>query len=72
MYPETCVVSLERRTLPDEDASTTEAELREILDDIAHTDPGFRTPSPCGLLDHRPGSHLRDPVSSDVGRVGRE
>jgi acetylornithine deacetylase len=41
-YPGTCVVSLERRTLPDEDATTTEGELRTILDDIALSDPDFR------------------------------
>ena len=41
-YPDRCSISVERRTVPGEDASTTDAELREILTQIAAADPAFR------------------------------
>ncbi|MFK0002708.1 ArgE/DapE family deacylase [Paenarthrobacter sp. NPDC090522] len=41
-YPAECTISLERRTIPGENADTVEAELRAILDPIADTDPDFR------------------------------
>ncbi|MET4004235.1 MULTISPECIES: ArgE/DapE family deacylase [Arthrobacter] len=40
-YPASCTVSLERRTVPGENSSTVEAELRKVLDDIASSDPDF-------------------------------
>ncbi|QOT19873.1 ArgE/DapE family deacylase [Paenarthrobacter sp. YJN-5] len=40
-YPAECTISLERRTIPGENADTVEAELREILDSIAASDPDF-------------------------------
>jgi acetylornithine deacetylase len=41
-YPDRCTVIIERRTVPGEDAATTDAELRAILDGIAAADPAFR------------------------------
>ncbi|MGX5716820.1 ArgE/DapE family deacylase [Arthrobacter sp. MAHUQ-56] len=41
-YPAECTISLERRTLPGENADVVEAELRAILDEAAAADPGFR------------------------------
>jgi len=41
-YPDRCSISVERRTVPGEDASTTDAELRAILTGIAAADPAFR------------------------------
>jgi acetylornithine deacetylase len=41
-YPDRCSISVERRTVPGEDASTTDAELRAILTQIAAADPAFR------------------------------
>ncbi|OFI39518.1 acetylornithine deacetylase [Arthrobacter sp. SW1] len=41
-YPALCEISIERRTIPGENADTVEAELRSILDCIAASDPDFR------------------------------
>jgi acetylornithine deacetylase len=41
-YPARCTVSIERRTVPGENAETVEAELRGILEEIRLTQPGFR------------------------------
>jgi acetylornithine deacetylase len=41
-YPQTCVLSLERRTLPGETPDQVEAELHRILADIAARDPAFQ------------------------------
>ena len=41
-YPAECTVAVEWRTVPGQDASTVEAELRSILDGIAAADPAFR------------------------------
>jgi acetylornithine deacetylase len=41
-YPERCVVSIERRTLPGETADAVQAELHEILARLAHADSNFR------------------------------
>jgi acetylornithine deacetylase len=48
-YPAQCTISVERRTVPGETADTVEAELREILDRIASTDPDFRYTMSRGL-----------------------
>jgi len=44
-YPDHCRIDLERRTLPGESAGTVEAELRDLLSDIARRDPQFRARS---------------------------
>jgi acetylornithine deacetylase len=41
-YPAHCTISIERRTVPGEDADTVEAELRGILDGISLTQRDFR------------------------------
>jgi acetylornithine deacetylase len=41
-YPDACVVTVERRTIPGEDHGTFERELRDILAGIAAADPDFR------------------------------
>lgn len=41
-YPARCTVSIERRTVPGENADTVEQELRGILDDIAASQTDFR------------------------------
>jgi acetylornithine deacetylase len=41
-YPDRCAIGIERRTVPGEDAATTDAELRAILTGIAAADPDFR------------------------------
>ncbi len=41
-YPPSCLLSLERRTLPDEREETVRAELQAILDTLGRDDPQFR------------------------------
>lgn len=41
-YPASCRITLERRTVPGEDAASVEAELRQVLDGLAATVPDFR------------------------------
>jgi acetylornithine deacetylase len=41
-YPERCVLSIERRTLPGESAQQAEAELSGILRDLERADPSFK------------------------------
>ena len=40
-YPERCVLSVERRTLPGETAAAVEAELARLLDGCRNADPGL-------------------------------
>lgn len=40
-YPEKCLLSVERRTLPGETPETVEAELLQIVQDLRRADPGF-------------------------------
>src|SRR3954452_9958615 len=40
-YPDRCLLSLERRTLPGETVETVERELRAILDEAGRGDPAF-------------------------------
>jgi acetylornithine deacetylase len=40
-YPDHCLISVERRTVPGESGATAEAELRSILDDLSAADAGF-------------------------------
>jgi acetylornithine deacetylase len=51
-YPAECTISIERRTVSGENAGTVEAELRDILDGIAATDPDFRYTLARGLERH--------------------
>lgn len=52
-YPARCTVSIERRTVPGENAATVEAELRRILEQIRTQQPGFRY-SISGRLERHP------------------
>ena len=41
-YPDRCLLSVERRTIPGETQQTVEAELQHICDEIAADDPDFK------------------------------
>ena len=41
-YPERCLLSIERRTLPGENGDAAEAELQSLVDRLAAGDPAFR------------------------------
>jgi acetylornithine deacetylase len=41
-YPERCLLSVERRTLPGETPESVEAELNEIIQNIGESDPTFK------------------------------
>jgi acetylornithine deacetylase len=51
-YPDTCTVTVERRTLPGEDATGVERELRAMLDAIGAADRDFRYD--LAVIAHRP------------------
>jgi acetylornithine deacetylase len=48
-YPDSCRLTLERRTLPDEPPEYVESELNAILDQLEHEDPQFRATLRMGL-----------------------
>ncbi len=48
-YPERCVLSIERRTLPGESPAIVEAELEEIIHQQKQIDPRFDAVVRCGL-----------------------
>lgn len=48
-YPERCVLSVERRTLPGETGAMAAAELQAIVDRLAAEDPAFRAEVRLGL-----------------------
>lgn len=56
-YPASCRITVERRTIPGENAETVRAELSAILGDLAARVPGFRSHL-------RPGLH-REPFEAD-------
>ncbi|HYI36375.1 MAG TPA: M20/M25/M40 family metallo-hydrolase [Thermoleophilaceae bacterium] len=58
-YPESCVVGLERRTLPGETATGVERELGELLDRCRAADPEL-------VVEQRPGL-VREPFEVDPG-----
>jgi acetylornithine deacetylase len=58
-YPARCQITIERRTVPGEDADTVRAELGEILDRLAGTVPDFH-------YRLRDGLH-REPFEADPG-----
>jgi acetylornithine deacetylase len=41
-YPDRCLLSVERRTLPDETQEQVQAELQKVLDQLAAADPTFQ------------------------------
>lgn len=71
-YPAECIISLERRTIPGENADTVEAELRAILDAAAADDPEFRFTITRGL-ERQPFEVPEDsPIVQSVLAAGRE
>jgi putative ABC transport system permease protein len=67
-YPDRCSISVERRTVPGEDASTTDAELRAILTGIAAADPAFRFDVIAGDADlGRDGALVNDGFATKHG-----
>jgi acetylornithine deacetylase len=49
-YPERCLLSIERRTLPGETGDDVEAELQAIVDRLAASDPAFKATVRRGLV----------------------
>lgn len=49
-YPDSCVLEIERRTIPGETAEQVEAELQAILDRLASQDPQFNARLEMGLV----------------------
>ncbi len=71
-YPAECTISLERRTIPGENAATAEAELRTILDAAAAEDHEFRYTLTRGL-ERQPFEIPADsPIVQAVLSAGKE
>ncbi len=51
-YPASCTLELERRTIPSENASTLEAEIKAILETCQKVDPNFKASYSIGLERH--------------------
>lgn len=58
-YPASCVVSVERRTIPGETPEVVEAQFNEIVRRLAAQDPSFSAVVRCGLN--------KSPMSADTG-----
>ncbi len=59
-YPDYCRIDLERRTLPDEDSHAIEAELDEILSNVASSDRHFDAISE--VFFYRPGLEVPEDI----------
>src|SRR5690606_10968879 len=68
-YPARCTVSIERRTLPGENAATVEAELTRMLEGIRASQPAFRYSITRGLERY---PFQVDESRSEERRVGKE
>jgi acetylornithine deacetylase len=64
-YPERCLLSVERRTLPGETPEAVEAELLKIVHDIQKSDPAFQAVVRRGI-DRSP---LETPEESEIVKV---
>jgi acetylornithine deacetylase len=51
-YPASCVLELERRTIPTENAATLQAEIKTILETCRAADPSFKASYKIGLERH--------------------
>lgn len=72
-YPERCVVSVERRTVPGETVETVEGEMQKIVERVSQSDPSFRAVVRRGLvrtpLETLPDEEIVEAVSEAVTRV---
>lgn len=64
-YPERCIVSVERRTVPGETAEQVEAELQSIIDQLSQSDPTFKAEVRQGMV----RTPLETPEDSEIVRV---
>ncbi len=64
-YPERCIVSVERRTIPGETVEQVEAELQTIVDELTRTDTTFRAEVRRGMV----RTPLETPQDSDIVRL---
>jgi len=64
-YPEKCLLSAERRTLPGETPDAVEAEFMKIIQDVQRSDPSFNAVVRRGI-DRAP---LETPEAADIARA---
>ncbi|MCA9867386.1 MAG: ArgE/DapE family deacylase [Anaerolineae bacterium] len=67
-YPDRCVLSVERRTLPGETVESVEAELEVIIERLHRADPAFRAVVRRGLV----RSPLETPVGTTIVEAARQ
>ncbi|MBL8045081.1 MAG: ArgE/DapE family deacylase [Anaerolineales bacterium] len=64
-YPERCVLSIERRTLPGETAETVQAEFEAVLEKLSRADTTFKAEARLGVA----RSPLETPEEAEIVRV---
>ena len=67
-YPERCVLSVERRTIPGETPAQVEAEIAEILRRLAADDPSFRAVLRRGVARAPMETHADAPIPALIQR----
>ncbi len=67
-YPDRCLLSVERRTLPGETAEAVETEVQEIVNRLRDVDPTFKAVVRRGLV----RSPLETPENADIVTVVRQ
>ena len=67
-YPDRCVLSIERRTIPGETAAAVEGQIAAILEDAAAADPAFRAEQRTLLVRDSFGVNLAEPIV-DLARL---
>lgn len=67
-YPQSCFLSIERRTVPGETLQKVEAELPQIFEQIAATDPTFKATVKTGLVREPFEVSLDEPIVKTVFR----
>lgn len=65
-YPERCKLSIERRTIPGETLEQVETEIRNILTDLASSDPTFKADYTLGLARDPFEVSLDEPIVQTV------
>lgn len=64
-YPDRCILSIERRTIPGETVEQVEGQIQAILDRLAAADPGFKAVMRRGLV----RTPLETPTESGIVRM---
>jgi acetylornithine deacetylase len=72
-YPERCLLSVERRTLPGESSESVESEFLEIIENLRRTDPSFQAVVRRGIdrapLETREDTDIAQAIRAASGKI---